>query len=116
MASNLWVAVGSGGNTIATSSVAGTSWTGRSGPFTYGYGVAYGRDTSGNNLWVVVGYQGYCARSTDTTTWTSSGQIPGMYASAYAVAYGLDTSQEINLYSGIILFVLVFLNCIVSFI
>jgi hypothetical protein len=73
MASNLWVAVGSGGNTIATSTN-GTVWTGlgASSPITQaGRCIAYGKDGSGNNVWVAVGQGGNTiAYSTNGTTWS----------------------------------------------
>jgi hypothetical protein len=73
MASNLWVAVGQGGNTIARSTD-GIMWTGL-GTTTFvsiGKGVAYGKDLSGNDVWVAVGAGGNTvAYSTNNgNTWT----------------------------------------------
>jgi hypothetical protein len=83
----LWVAVGSGGNAIATSSN-GTTWTGRSiSMLSPGHSVAYGKDTSGNGLWVAVGSGGNTiATSTDGLTWTGRGYNV-FTTSGYDVAY-----------------------------
>ena len=99
----LWVAVGSttssigNGNTIATSTDAVT-WTGRYNYIFYNnaYGVAYGKDGSGNGLWVAVGYGGSdkIASSTDGINWTGRGSTVFTSSSygAYGVAYGKDGS------------------------
>jgi hypothetical protein len=59
MASNLWIAVGNGTNSIATSAD-GLTWSGL-GKTTFtgaGRGIAYGKDASGNNVLVAVGQGG----------------------------------------------------------
>jgi hypothetical protein len=59
MASNLWIAVGNGTNSIA-SSADGLTWSGL-GKTTFtgaGRGIAYGKDASGNNVLVAVGQGG----------------------------------------------------------
>jgi len=70
--SNLWVAVGNGTNTIATS-INGTDWIPRSSVnsiFSTGFGVAYG-----SNLWVAVGTgtNSIATSSTNGTNWTPLG-------------------------------------------
>ena len=87
-ANNLWVAVGNGSNTIATSSD-GITWTGRGNTaLAYnGYGVEYGKDISGNDLWVVVG-QGIntnIVTSVDGITWTARYNVGFSYG--YSIAY-----------------------------
>jgi hypothetical protein len=72
--SNLWVAVGNGTNTIATS-INGTDWIPRSSVnsiFSVGFGVAYG-----SNLWVAVGNgtTNSIATSPDGITWSGLGNI-----------------------------------------
>lgn len=64
--------MGQGGNTIATSTD-GVTWTGigNKGPTIVGRGVKYGRDASGNNVWVAVGEGGgRLSTSLDGNTWT----------------------------------------------
>lgn len=60
-----------------------------------GYGVAFGKDSSGNNLWVAVGTNNYPSSciysSTDGKTWTGRGNPFGGGTSdsgGYSVAYG----------------------------
>jgi hypothetical protein len=91
----LYVAVGQGGNTIATSTD-GINWTGRGSTVitSYGWGVAYGKDTSNNNLWVAVGTGGNTiASSVNGITWTGRGQTV-ITSSAYGVAFGKDGSNN----------------------
>jgi hypothetical protein len=95
----LWVAVGSSGiasttgNSIATSTD-GITWTGRGATSlrSPGVGVAYGKDGSGNGLWVAVG--GYnantIATSTDGINWTSRGSTTFTLI-GQCVAYGKDS-------------------------
>jgi len=84
MASNLWIAVGSGGNTIATSTN-GTTWSGLSNTIfsSIGNGVE-----NANNLIVVVGSGGNTiATSSDGVTWVGRGS--SVFTSyGYEVAYG----------------------------
>ena len=91
-----YVAVGSGTNTIATSTN-GINWTGRGSTVftTGGFGVAYGKDVLGNDLWVAVGSGGYTiATSTDGITWTgraspfTSSGLSIVYANSLWVATG----------------------------
>ena len=72
-ANTLWIAVGNGTNSIARSTD-GLTWSGL-GKTTFtagGYGIAYGKDTSGNNVLVAVGQGGNTvAYSTNNgNTWT----------------------------------------------
>jgi hypothetical protein len=76
--SNLWVAVGNGTNTIATS-INGTDWIPRStvgAIFTDGFGVAYG-----SNLWVAVGD----GTNTNGTNWAPLGS--SIFSRGLGVAY-----------------------------
>ena len=99
-----WVAVG-GGEVIAKSSD-GNVWspaatvsdvTGKGG-LTYGYGIAYGKDNLGAELWVACGEGTLIAKSTDGITWTPAagaptsidGNIAGISIFASGVAYGKD--------------------------
>jgi hypothetical protein len=70
MANNILVAVG-GGNTIASSSDGGITWTGNTIFGYYGYGVAYG-----NSLWVAVGAGDVntIATSSNGISWTGRGK------------------------------------------
>ena len=82
-----YVAVGSGGNTIATSTN-GINWTGRGSTVftTGGFGVAYGKDNLGNDLWVAVGSGGNTiASSTDGITWT--GRASPFTSSGLSIVY-----------------------------
>ena len=87
-----WVAVGSGGNTIATSAD-GSSWRGvtaNGGITTRVLAVAYA-----NGTWVAVGDgSNTIATSTNGTTWTGRTQNGGLTNNQYGagVAYGLDGS------------------------
>ena len=97
MASNLWVAVGSGGNTIATSSDA-LVWTGRGKNVFIHYAnkVAYA-----NNLWVAVGYGGNAiATSTDGITWTGRGGTAIFNSGGQCVAYGNGLWVAVGGYAG----------------
>jgi hypothetical protein len=91
----LWVAAGNGGNTIATSTN-GINWVGRGSPVTYsGRGVAFGKDGSGNNLWVVVGAEGSgnrIASSPDGITWTVRSADYAIFSTSNGVAFGKDGS------------------------
>jgi hypothetical protein len=73
-ANGLWVAGGSGSNTIATSTN-GVTWTGQVSKTIITInvrGVAYGKDGSGNGLWVATGYSGsVLATSPDGIVWTN---------------------------------------------
>ena len=82
----LWVAVGTGTNSIATSTD-GVVWTGRGKTVTTdGYSVAYA-----NSLWVAGGYGGNSiATSTNGISWTGRGSAVLTYG--YAVVYGKDGS------------------------
>ena len=91
---NLWVAVGAGGNTVATSTD-GITWTGRGAVINNNaQGVEFGKDGSGNNLWVYVGYTNNSgntlATSTDGITWTGRGLV--FSVSGYSVKYIRDGS------------------------
>ena len=91
----LWVAAGNGGNTIATSTN-GINWVGRGSPVTYsGRGVAFGKDGSNNNLWVVVGAEGTgnrIASSPDGITWTVRSADYSIFSTSNSVAFGKDGS------------------------
>jgi len=85
MASNLWVAVGSGGtgNRIVTSAD-GTTWTNTGSTVIDPKAVAYK-----NNLWVAVGRTGNSiATSTDGVLWTGRGITMFSTGSGYCVAFG----------------------------
>jgi hypothetical protein len=98
----LWVAVGSGGgtangNTIVTSTD-GITWTGRAKYSIFnssmnnngGLGVAYGKDASNNNLWVIAGQGSYSGHSILTSTdgiyWTGRGTA-NLRKTAFGVIY-----------------------------
>ena len=75
-ANNLWVAVASGGILTSTD---GITWINRGTYMREGYGVAYGKDGLGNDLWIVVGWNNgnnsndfNIATSSNGTTWTGS--------------------------------------------
>jgi hypothetical protein len=84
---NLWVA---GGYYSIATSPNGITWTNRSSLMAYANGIAYGKDGSGNGLWVATGYHpsnpNSIATSTDGITWTVRGGFGYQYA--YGVAYG----------------------------
>jgi len=97
----LWVAGGQGG--LIAKSTDGNTWTpaatstyGNVGGITgAGRGVAYGKDSLGNGLWVAVGYGGLIAKSTDGNTWTPAatstyGNVGGITTYGFGVAYGKD--------------------------
>ena len=86
-ANGLWVAVGEGGNTVATSTD-GLTWTGR-GSITANKNVAYGKNSSGNGLWIAIGGIGTfnLATSTDGITWTPR-NVMGTNAPGVCIAYG----------------------------
>jgi len=89
MASNLWVAVGSGGtgNSIVTSSD-GNTWTSTGSTVIGASAIAYK-----NNLWVAVGYSGNnIATSTDGVLWTGRGSTMFSGSSGKCVASGKDGS------------------------
>jgi len=89
----LYVAVGGGGNNIATSTD-GINWTARGRTvISYGWGVAFGKDGSNNNLWVAVG-EGVntIATSTNGITWTGRGSF--FTTGGYGVAFGKDGSNN----------------------
>ena len=93
-----WVAVGDtdGANRIATSTN-GITWTGQTSNcgLTRTFGVAYGKDGSGNGLWVAVGSGGNTiATSTDGTTWTGQTANGGLSTNGRGVAYGKDGSNN----------------------
>ena len=85
----LSIAVGSGGNSIATSINRGLTWTGcGTSVFTNsGSCVAFGKDGSGNNLLVAVGSGGNTiATSTNGTTWIGRG-VSAFTSQGLGVAY-----------------------------
>ena len=109
-ANGVWVAVGFLGNTIATSTDNGNTWTGKSGDSvsailsSTGRGVAHGKDGLGGNLWVAVGGGTGSTNSIATsgdngTTWTGLGtnstNILGI--NGRAVAYGGNTWIAVSL-------------------
>ena len=96
----LWVAAGTNsslvGNTVATSTN-GINWVGRGSPVTYsGRGIAFGKDGSNQNLWVVVGNEGSpgprIASSPDGITWTVRSADTAIFHTANKVAFGKDGS------------------------
>ena len=66
-ANGLWVATGQGTNSLATSTD-GMNWTSRS---VNASRVAYGKDGSGNGMWVTIGSSRNFATSYDGITWTA---------------------------------------------
>ena len=94
-----WIAVGKGGNTIVSSDD-GINWTGYSFLSNQGNNVVYGKDGSGNGLWVAAGEGSgsTIATSPNGTTWTNSVSastvfaVQGYAGAAYGVAYGKDGS------------------------
>jgi hypothetical protein len=111
LGNNLWVAVGNGQNSFA-SSINGTEWTGRggynvtavrqsNGTYTYiqpifdtgANEVVYGKDDVGNGLWVAVGgsSNNCIASSTNGTTWTGRGGIT-ILSNGFSVAFGKDAT------------------------
>lgn len=95
---DLWVAVGDGTNQIAYS-LNGTAWTGTAlnGGVKYPYGVGYGKDGSGNGLWVVVGGGITPAFRTITTSlnginWSDTSANGGFSSYGEYVVYGKDSS------------------------
>ena len=88
---NLWVAVGTGENSIATSAD-GITWTGRTGTsvFNAGYGIAYA-----NNLWVAVGAGGNnIATSTNGITWTGRTGTSIFTTNGWSIGVGKDASDN----------------------
>jgi len=83
----LWVAVGEGGNNVATSTD-GLTWTGR-GSIIANKNVAYGKNSSGNGLWIAIGGMGTInlATSTNGITWTPR-NVMGTNAQGVCIAYG----------------------------
>ena len=93
----LWVATGYGINNTVTTSTNGINWVGRGFPVTYsGRGVAFGKDGSNNNLWVVVGNETSSgpriASSPDGITWTTRSADTGIFSTGNGVAFGKDGS------------------------
>ncbi len=95
----LWVAVGDG-SIIAKSSNA-NDWSsaatvsgvsGKGGITPQAYGVAYGKDSSGNGLWVAVGEGGLIAKSSDGNIWSAAGSTGSLGYTGYGVSYGKDSS------------------------
>jgi hypothetical protein len=80
----MWVAVGTGTNSIAYSND-GINWTGVINSatllFTVGYAVAWG-----GNIWVATGNSGYNAYSYDGINWLQSG-ITGVTSPIYALGW-----------------------------
>jgi hypothetical protein len=108
---NLWVAVGfSGitGITIATSSN-GITWTaraysilfsgGQAGSNGWGKSIAYGKDGSGNGLWVAGGggtnYGNTLVTSTDGINWTVRNNYAGVFTGQYARADGVAYANNL---------------------
>lgn len=91
-----WVAVTWDGNEIAYS-INGTVWQGTTNTVSYasGRGVAYGKDNTGADLWVIAGASSSSSLMlwsiNGISSWNSSGAIGGA-SSARAVAYGKDAS------------------------
>jgi hypothetical protein len=90
-----WVAVTFDGNQIAYS-IDGRVWQGTNAvSYSTGQGVAYGKDNTGADLWVIAGASGSSSLmlwSINGISWNSSGSIGGSGSSAKAVAYGKDAS------------------------
>lgn len=88
-----WVAVTYNGNEIAYS-MDGKAWqTTTHASYYNGRGVAYGKDNTGADLWVIAGAGGSSSLmlwSTNGIDWNSSGSIGGF--NALDVAYGKDAS------------------------
>jgi hypothetical protein len=105
-ANNLWVAVGSSGRILTSTD--GITWINRGTYMTEGYGVAYGKDGLGNDLWIAGGYNSgnnsndfNIATSSNGTTWTGS-RLNHMsqyrcvaYANGIWVIGGFGTSNTI---------------------
>lgn len=101
----LWVAVGSNaGNpsikNVSTSSD-GITWTGQTanGGITNASNVAYGKNSSGNGVWVMCGQTKF-ATSTDGTSWTACATNGGIDNSVINVAFGKD-NLGVDLWIGI---------------
>ena len=90
----VFVAVGSGTNSIAYSVDNGVTFTGVVNSNTIlseGYGVAFNFKNAPNGLWVAVGYGNNCvATSADGQTWTGRG------FAGFNVAYGVAYSSTLN--------------------
>ena len=98
----LWVAVGNGAHNILYSkdgiswqdTATGTSKFGAGGGT--GYGIAYGKDSTGSCLWVAVGYGTHnILYSKDGISWqaTATGTSKfGAYGAGYGIAYGKDST------------------------
>jgi hypothetical protein len=87
-----WVAVASDGNDIAYSND-GKIWSKTNGNYDRGRRVAYGKDNTGADIWVIIGYGSssvLLSWSSDGLNWNSSGSIGG--GNPMAVAYGKDAS------------------------
>jgi hypothetical protein len=91
-----WVAVAQDGNEIVYS-LNGKSWqtTTTASSYASGRGVAYGKDNTGADLWVIAGTSTSSSSmywsSTGKDSWNSSGSIGG--SNGLAVAYGKDASN-----------------------
>jgi len=113
---SIWIGVGEGSTTLSASTsskVESVNWTQtfNNTQLKIGYGIAYGKNGFGNNLWVAVGQKTYAstswyAISLNGTTWsvnnsdTLSMQIFSIcygvtYANNLWVAVGLGTSHSI---------------------
>ena len=89
---NMWVAVGSGTNTIATSTNDIANWTGHGKTIfsITGHGVAYSESQS---LWVAVGEgTNSIAFSTNGTTWTAVANSTAIFTIGYSIAYSETNS------------------------
>ena len=99
--SPMWVAAGSnggGGYGNLMYSTDGKTWTESSGGASFsvsGSGVAYGKDSGGNPLWVAAGKDGggygSLMYSTDGMCWTDSSGGASFSFSGFGVAYGKDS-------------------------
>jgi len=91
-----WVAAGSdgGGYGSLMYSNDGKTWTESSGGASFsgvGFGVAYGKGSGGNPLWVAVGGYGNLMYSTDGKTWAESSVGASFSVSGNGAAYGKDS-------------------------
>ena len=90
-----WIAAGSGGNTIAYSTN-GITWKGSAtnGGLSFVGGIAYGKNSSNNDVWVACGNNGVAQKMATSTdggnTWTQCATNGGISGVTTAVAYGKD--------------------------
>jgi hypothetical protein len=91
----MWIAAGSGGNTIAYSTN-GITWKGSAtnGGLSFVGDIAYGKNSSDNDVWVACGNNGVTIKMATSTdggnTWVQCATNGGLTNSSNTVAYGKD--------------------------